>query len=133
MVETRTIKSQLAEERPQHDLMLPFVRAASPAFRAGNLLGQVPCGLVSDHRFLNLMEQFLSFGQHQPKILWPQRVTFQLGHFLHDFCFAESDSMMSCTFSFITAILLSSSSTAASLPHIAEADDLPSAGQSDAA
>jgi hypothetical protein len=41
--------------------------------------------------------------------------------------------MMSCTFSFITAILLSSSSTPTRLPHIAEADDLLSAGQSDAA
>ena len=88
-------------------------------------MGHITCGLVSDHCFLDLMEQFLSFRQHQLKILWPQRVTFQLGHFLHDFRFAESDSMMSCTFRFITAILLSSSSTAARLGHIAEADDLP--------
>jgi hypothetical protein len=133
MVETRTIESQLAEERPQHDLMLPFVRAACRAFRTGHLLGQIPRGLESDHCFLNLMEQFLGFRQHQPKILWPQRVTFQLGHFLHDFCFAESDSMMSCTLNFITAILPLSSSPPRCLAHIAEADDLLSADQSDAA
>jgi hypothetical protein len=40
--------------------------------------------------------------------------------------------MMSCTLSFITAILPSISLTP-TLAHIAEADDLLSAGQSDAA
>jgi hypothetical protein len=40
--------------------------------------------------------------------------------------------MMSCTFSFITAGLLSTLSTPARLPHIAEAGDLLSASQSDA-
>jgi hypothetical protein len=44
----------------------------------------------------------------------------------------ESDSMMSCALQFIAAILLSSSSTGGP-PHIAEADDLLSVGQSDAA
>src|SRR5271165_2589232 len=45
----------------------------------------------------------------------------------------ESDSMMSCNFSFIIAGLLSSSSIPARLRHIAEGDDLLCAGQSDAA
>ena len=45
MVETRTIESQLAEERPQYDLVLSFVRADCPALRTGNLLGQIPRGL----------------------------------------------------------------------------------------
>jgi hypothetical protein len=31
----------------------------------------LPRGVVSDHCFLNLMEQFLGFRQHQPKILLP--------------------------------------------------------------
>jgi hypothetical protein len=56
MVEARTIKSQLAEERPQHDLMLPFARLDLSTFRAGNLSGHVPGGLVRGHRSLNLLK-----------------------------------------------------------------------------
>jgi hypothetical protein len=77
------------------------------------------------------LEQFLSLTTSAQDFLAAEGRS--VGHFLHDSVSPESDSMMNCTFSFITAILLSSSSTAARLPDIAEADDLLCAGQSDAA
>src|SRR5271165_547790 len=43
-------------QKPQHDLMLPFARLDLPTFRAGDLLSHIPCGLVRDHRSLNLLK-----------------------------------------------------------------------------
>jgi hypothetical protein len=132
LVQTGGVKAQFAKQGPEHDLMSPFPGTAFCTFRAGNLLSHVLRDLVRDHRLLERLSRALASDKLSPRPSGRSDPRSSLATSRTTSVSPESDSMRTCTFSFIVNSA-TDSSISGRLARIVEADDSPLSDRSNAA